>query len=73
LEHKGKGKGVFFKKTRVTLRKVRKDTHITVDDQINKTASITPYSMNDAKYPLIYPPFGIPGPGKLIQTKENPC
>ena len=48
------------KKTRVTLRKVRKDTHITVDDQINKTASITPYSITNTKYPLIYPPSGIP-------------
>ena len=48
------------KKTRVTLRKVRKDTHITVVYQISKTASITPYSINNTKYPFIYPPSGIP-------------
>jgi len=59
VEHKGKGR-VSKKKTGVTLRKVRKDTHITVVYQISKTASITSYSINNTKYPLIYTPFGIP-------------
>ena len=50
----------FLKKTQVTWGEVRKDTHITVVYQISKTASITPYSINNTKYTLIYPPFGIP-------------
>jgi hypothetical protein len=50
----------FLRKKKVTLRKVRKDTHITVVYQISKTASITPYSINNTKYPLIYPPSRIP-------------
>jgi len=51
----------FLKKTRITLRKVRKDTHI------------TPYSINNTKCIHIYMYVVYPGPGKLIQTKENPC
>jgi hypothetical protein len=57
---KVKVKEFLQKKTRVTLRKVRKDTHITVVYQISKTASITPCSINNTKYPLIYPPSRIP-------------
>jgi len=58
LEHKEKVKE-FLKKTGVTRSKIRKDTHITAVYQISKTTSIIPYPINNTKYPLIYPPFGI--------------
>lgn len=37
-----------------------KQTHIIAVNQISETASTSPYSIYNIKYPLINPPFGIP-------------